>query len=247
LSGWVTHIHLLSLPPGQTQQIARLPDGTTSILFRSLWNDAGRISVIGPSRRARYKAVEDTRHSACLVLRPGVGPTLLGVPAADLLDRVVALEELWGEDGRRLQDGLADAGAEEAAASIGAALLQRAARRPSPAHAAALLGRALGALREAATPVRDLARRLDLSERQLRRLFHDGLGLSPKYFARLARMRRAIARVPSLPPGGWAELASATGFYDQAHLVSEFRDLLSTTPERFRRGEAPQLRSCVAA
>ncbi|HUQ58734.1 helix-turn-helix domain-containing protein [Lentzea sp.] len=85
------------------------------------------------------------------------------------------------------------------------------------------------------------ARRLNVSERHLRGLFLDGVGVSPKHFARIDRMRTVLAQDRPL-----AELAADAGFYDQAHLTGEFRRLMGVPPAAFRRGELPAATPCHA-
>ena len=81
-----------------------------------------------------------------------------------------------------------------------------------------------------------VADELGVSERHLRRVFLETVGLGPKAFARLARFRRAV-RIARAAKGeqAWAEIASATGYYDQAHLIAEFRDIAGTTPRALLR------------
>lgn len=70
---------------------------------------------------------------------------------------------------------------------------------------------------------------LALSERQLRRRFAAAVGISPKRYARTMRIRRAIAL--ARPHRSWAAIATAAGFYDQAHMIAEFRAVAGATPE----------------
>lgn len=89
-----------------------------------------------------------------------------------------------------------------------------------------------------------LARRLAVSERQLRLLFADGVGVSPKHFARIARVRHVLAhRSPAVP---WAQLAAATGYYDQSHLSADFRALMGVPPTSFFTGRLPASQPCQA-
>lgn len=87
------------------------------------------------------------------------------------------------------------------------------------------------------------ARRLHVSERHLRNLFVDGVGLSPKHFARIDRVRTVLAHARARP---WADLAADVGYYDQSHLIGEFRRLMGVPPAAFRRGELPTATPCHA-
>jgi AraC-like DNA-binding protein len=72
---------------------------------------------------------------------------------------------------------------------------------------------------------------LDISERHLSRGFHATFGISPKQYARLARIEKVIAaRKSGL---GWANVAYACGFTDQAHLIHDFGTIVGGTPAEF--------------
>ena len=85
--------------------------------------------------------------------------------------------------------------------------------------------------------MRKLASLLDISERHLTRGFRATFGTSPKQYARLARIEKVIAaRKRGL---GWAEVAYACGFTDQAHLIHDFGTIVGGTPAEFF-GTAPR-------
>ena len=72
---------------------------------------------------------------------------------------------------------------------------------------------------------------LGVSERHLRRVFRETVGVSPKAFAKLARFHRALraAREDASRELGDASPPHA-GYYDQAHLIAEFRAIAGVTP-----------------
>jgi AraC-like DNA-binding protein len=77
--------------------------------------------------------------------------------------------------------------------------------------------------------MRRLAEKLDISERHLCRRFHMTLGTSPKQFARLVRIEKALtARNSGL---AWAHTAYACGFADQAHMIRDFNAIAGAAPE----------------
>jgi AraC-like DNA-binding protein len=79
--------------------------------------------------------------------------------------------------------------------------------------------------------MRKLASLLDISERHLSRGFRTTFGTSPKQYARLARIEKVIAaRKSGL---GWADVAYACGFTDQAHLIHDFGTIVGGTPAEF--------------
>jgi AraC-like DNA-binding protein len=63
------------------------------------------------------------------------------------------------------------------------------------------------------------------------------VGVSPKQFARIVRFQRAL-RVAK-HGASWSTVATEAGYYDQAHLIAEFRELAGTTPAAFLRAGGP--------
>jgi len=86
--------------------------------------------------------------------------------------------------------------------------------------------------------VPDLADSLGLSQRQLERLFHKGLGCSVVQFGTLVRLQHArvllIATKLSV-----REIATATGFNALSHFASAFRKCFARRPSDYRQGWAP--------
>ncbi|MEZ4445092.1 MAG: helix-turn-helix domain-containing protein [Polyangiaceae bacterium] len=76
----------------------------------------------------------------------------------------------------------------------------------------------------------EVAEALGVSERNLRRVFREAIGMSPKEFARLARFHRALREASASDRVDWAGVAVASGYYDQAHLIAEFREIAGVTP-----------------
>jgi len=74
-----------------------------------------------------------------------------------------------------------------------------------------------------------LASTLDISERQLSRRFHAMVGTSLKQFARVVRFGKAIAA--RRRGWGWADIAYACGFSDQAHMIHDFKFMAGDPPE----------------
>jgi AraC-like DNA-binding protein len=99
-------------------------------------------------------------------------------------------------------------------------------------HADSLANRAARYLRHDPTmQMHSLAARLDSSPRHLSRVFKAVFGIGPKRFSRLARFQKILATRRT--GRSWAQIAQACGLTDQAHLVSEFRDIVGESPTDF--------------
>jgi AraC-like DNA-binding protein len=155
-------------------------------------------------------------------LRPGHAAAVLGVPVAELRDRRVALEDIWGRDGAELSRRLDDA--PDRHAMLAAAV----ARRAAPADPIALGAVALLA-RDPGRRIAEIAAELAVSERHLLRRVRTAVGYGPKTLARILRFQRLLA----LAEGGadsLADLSIAAGYADQPHMTGEVRRLAGAPP-----------------
>jgi transcriptional regulator GlxA family with amidase domain len=87
--------------------------------------------------------------------------------------------------------------------------------------------------------VGEVARHVGVGERQLRTAFTTAVGISPKRFARLSRVRSVVAGASR---ESWARLANDAGYYDQSHMAAEFREVMHLTPGAFVRRAFPTVR-----
>jgi AraC-like DNA-binding protein len=75
---------------------------------------------------------------------------------------------------------------------------------------------------------------LGWSHRRLIARYRDVVGLPPKLVARIVRFERLAASVAEDPAADWAGAAVACGYFDQAHLAREVRELADITPTELR-------------
>jgi AraC-like DNA-binding protein len=229
----VADIRVWPSAAGGPRYVERLPDGAAIIVFRAASRGGGGdLTAAGAVSRAVYKRAPGEPRVITAEFKLGGAYPFFGVPMHLLTDRLVPLEELWGAPARGLLDRLVgcrdDAEAVEIVERALAAQLERSAHLElrSAVHV-------LRAVRRLVTrehlDVAGLASGVGLSERQLRRVFATAVGIGPKEYLRMLRFHRAVRSLAM--PGG--QLAVAAGYYDQAHLIAEFRHMARMTPRDF--------------
>ncbi|MFC0528381.1 AraC family transcriptional regulator [Phytohabitans kaempferiae] len=177
-----------------------------------------------------------------LMLDPFDAGRLFGLPIGELANRVVPLDVLPGGWARDLAARLAEApGWPSRFALLDAAFVARLADAPSPDRRVEWAWRRL-CRSHGRVAVGTLAAEVGWSRRHLAASFRRELGLTPKVAARVLRFAHAyaVASSPSRAPGGgagaggegWAGVAAACGYHDQAHLIRDFRKFAGTTPGR---------------
>ena len=166
--------------------------------------------------------------------------TQIEVPP-QLTGQIVPLEQLWGADvTNRLADEF-DADPRAAVRSLERELGTRLATGPGQAKAKGELVRAAMPSLTAGERVGAAASRLHISERRLRTVFTDVVGVPPKAFSRIARVRAVLAGAADR---GLAQVASEAGYYDQSHMTTEFRDVMGVPPGEFIAGRLPSATPC---
>ena len=167
--------------------------------------------------------------------RPGGVTAVLPVKMKEATDRETALAAIVGSAaaralGRSLRGARSEAARFAAAESWLIARLASVRPREGGASAAVrLLLDARGALR-----IDDVARALGCSRRRLERSFSRELGIRPKLFARIVRLNAVLAGLDAAERASAVDVALAAGYFDQAHLLRDFRGLAGRTPRASR-------------
>lgn len=249
LRRWIAGIEMGSAGPAGEQVLAHLPDGAAALVFRVTAEGMADLLVAGPRTRASYNVGGFVPLYIRARIRPGRARPLLGAPLHQLTGHVVPLSQLWGEAAGRLTGELARLGPRPSAgfirACIETAVLDRlAAQSHRDLTRTDLLCAAIDKLTPAGRrlePLPELARQLAVSERHLRSLFADGVGVAPKRLASISRVRHVLAHAGHRR---WTQLTTDCGYYDQSHMTAEFRRHMGTSPQAFATGQLPAAQPC---
>jgi len=170
---------------------------------------------------------------------------LLGLPMAGLANRVVGVDEVFGPAGRRLVERLRNVPDWAARFDLLDAAIRRRLAETEPLPGLAVAGWRRLEASGGRIAIGDLAAGLDCSRRHLIAVFRDHVGLPPKTVARVLRFHRAIALYDQGLCGGWADIAYACGYTDQAHFVNDFRRFAGVSPTVFLAGRRPAERATL--
>lgn len=168
--------------------------------------------------------------------RPGAAGLMLGVSMAELADRHVALDAIWGSRGMDLQHRLRAAADPAAMFRILEQSLSARIHRPLLLHPA--IAQALAPRPADATPARvaDVQRASGYSPRHFISLFRSAVGINPKHYYRIRRFNSTVRSMAAASRPCLGDIAAAAGYSDQAHLTREFRELAGIAPTEYRPG-----------
>jgi AraC-like DNA-binding protein len=194
-----------------------IPDGCMDLLW---FQDT--LLVAGPDTGPFVIPSRAGALSAGLRFAPGTAPGVLGIPAHEARDQRVPLEAIWPAGlARRAVEAVGGAPDRAAALETVAADLYAAAEPADP------LIDALVARIRRGTPIARVADQVGLSQRQLLRRCLPAFGYGPKTLARILRAQRALSLARA--NAGFAAVAAAAGYADQAHLSREIRALTGSS------------------
>jgi AraC-like DNA-binding protein len=194
-----------------------------------------RVCVMGPMTESRILRVGRSVHALGAVLPLTLTPAVFDVPASALVDRVVPLEDLWGHAHvERLVASLACLEIRPGLSALESELMVRIGR-PSRSETVAHIAPRVIMLHGGRVSIDELATSHGLSRHQFARRFSAATGLPPKLYARITRFQTLVQVLLATDVSRWASVSSATGFYDQAHMINEFRTFAGSPPTVFFR------------
>lgn len=159
---------------------------------------------------------------------PAGARKILGIPMQELSGRMVPLEALQHDLVDAVRSACGAGETRERLRIIEAALLKRAAQGSDADPAV------WGALKrlletDGCVMIEELTAQAGVSRRQLERKFQDWVGLTPKVLGRILRFQRVFKALES-GAANWAEVAADCGYYDQSHLIRDFRQFAGECP-----------------
>lgn len=240
LDSWIEciwYLEVQSFPDTSVQRV--LPDGRMEIVIHigepfsygksGALERQGRIMLSGQLSRPLMLMPHPGGRVLGIRFKPAGASALFRFSLADFTDQVCPLDQVSQKLHQALWHAVVPSTSgsltPQTVARVAEVLLDRSQAPPPPtvnAAVAALEGSRGG------TSVSEIARSCGVSERHLERLFREHVGIPPKTLARLMRFQRAVAAFDNNT--NWAEIAADAGYYDQSHLLHDFRQFADETP-----------------
>jgi AraC-like DNA-binding protein len=221
----------------------QLADGHVSIMFEvgqtfdaeGRWRvDSNALSgtVVGPMSGVGRTDGRDLSESVGVYFRPARVAPFFDVSVQELTDSAFAIGDIWGTSGSRLSSDLCDLDEAARINRLESVLLTRLRRGRRRTTALNLEGLAASVVRRRGhVRVETMARAAGVSRQHLSREFRERIGIGPKLYSRLARFQSLLAYSGSRTRIDWATVALDLGFFDQSHMIAEFRRFSGLTPQ----------------
>ncbi|MBL7740178.1 MAG: AraC family transcriptional regulator [Chitinophagaceae bacterium] len=188
-----------------------------------------RSVIVGPQLTRVTLDINKSHKAVRVGFHPGGLHRLLGCSLSGMIDDSYDAADVFGKPIREVNDRLQEAESFDAIRDvIEQFLLQkvRSLREALPFDKAMLeLVKMNGNV-----PVETAASLACLSLRQFERVSKERIGLPPKLFARLVRFSKAYRLREELPQWNWTQIAYECGYFDQMHLIRDFKQFAGVSP-----------------
>jgi AraC-like DNA-binding protein len=167
--------------------------------------------------------------------RPGAFYPFVCNPIAELTDQSRSLTAIFGDVGQAYERDIRATQEDAQCIAIAGEFLR--ACQPDPDPVITPINEVIEQIIADPTihKVDDLVAKTYFSKRTLQRLFHQYVGVSPKWVINRFRLHEAADRVATGQNIDWAKLAVDLGYYDQAHFIKDFKAIVGCTPLEYAR------------
>ncbi|HET8843933.1 MAG TPA: AraC family transcriptional regulator [Ktedonobacteraceae bacterium] len=215
-------VHLV-IAPGQSRVF-----GVVKGMFSYRYEERGRIFGV------RFK--------------PGAIYPLVHVPIARLTDTSLSVKEIFGIEGTMLEKALLFQHDKATMIEWVEQFLRK--RLPEQDEHEKAIQQMLDYIvtNHEISRVEELVCQFNLSKRTLQRLFHQYVGVSPKWVIQHYRLHEVARRLASGDCVNWSQLAVDLGYCDQAHFSRVFKATIGKAPAEYARtvgGDSPASSTCI--
>lgn len=167
--------------------------------------------------------------------KPGGFARIFNIYACGILNRIVCAKEIFGYEIKQLYKQLRKArNLKEMAMHTNVFLLNQLNENKHSFYKDRIVNTSNVIFRNSGIiNITQLATIVNMSIRNLERYFIQKIGLSPKLLCSIIRFHHAFSLKLNCPQMSWTSIAYSCGYFDQMHLIREFKRFSGNTPTAF--------------
>lgn len=232
LSLWIAHYWIVEwdLRGCEPHYGESLPHPNIHLVFGE-----GAATVHGVQTNKFERVLEGRSQVFGVKFRPGGFRPLYKGPISKLTDRSIPAAEILGDDIEKLGAEVLSPITEEQRIEAANEYFQQWLSGPNETIAQA--GRLVDLILNESEikTVGDLVELAGIGKRSLQRIFNEYVGVSTKWVIRRYRLHELIEKLNSGDKLDWAQLALELGYFDQAHLINDFKVFIGESPWRYQK------------
>lgn len=221
-----------------------LPDGTTSIIF-NLGNPIDVLGINGDYKgisnnvivgtQRKHYTVEEKNDTYIIGIKftQGGAYHFFKLPMLKFSNQIIDLKDVLNGESEKIRGLLRDAeGLDEVKKVLDYYLLIKADMLSGTSD---IVDFAIKSVKAEGSPasIKELCETANISNKHLISLFNKKVGLSPKIIQRLNKFIKVIHTIQSRKEISWPQVAYECNYYDQAHLINEFKTFSGLSPKNY--------------
>ena len=224
--------HEIMLPDGVIQLIIALDDHERICVNRdnNSIQHLKKTVVFGAQKRYKKFLIPPDEKTLTIRFKPGGFFAITGIPVSEITDSFIPADQIFGPSVNDLRNDLKTIEKpQNCIKKLKHYLIKRYQRTGVPVK------NGLNILSNIyLNPVHQLAEEPGISHKHLIHISKKYLGLSPKYYQRILRFSKILNEINSLNSyPEWADIVYHFNYYDQPHLINEFRKFSGFSPQSY--------------
>lgn len=207
-----------------------LPDGCIDLLFDNISRPSG--VIVGSMTKSVSVTLQPNAKYFGVRFRPGGASSFLNISLKEIADTQLKLEDVWRNAYSEFSDVMDNKQVKRQIETV-ENLLEKQLSNNAIGNRKVQAAITLLNAHDGNYSVNMLSKTLEISRQHLNRIFTEAVGLNLKMFSRIVRLQAALKCARRAPVNDWALFALESGYYDQAHFISDFKDLTGVTPTNF--------------
>ncbi|MGB2637264.1 MAG: helix-turn-helix domain-containing protein [Candidatus Acidiferrum sp.] len=232
LEPWIAHYWSIKwdLRGCAPQTVESLPHPNVHLIF-----EEAKPVVSGVQQRKFSRVLEGQSKVFGIKFQPGGFRPFFNAPVSTLAHLTVSAKNIFGKDMEKLATVLLSSRKEDQKIEATNAFFR--ARIPKPDKTADLARQLVNRVLQETEikTVDDLAAKAGIGKRSLQRIFGEYVGASPKWVIRRYRLHELVERFNAGDSLDWPQVALELGYFDQAHLINDFKSIVGYSPAQYQR------------
>ncbi len=224
-----------------------LPDGTVNIVIDLTESPKHTYDNVDLSKKNSYKKgwvsglmkdfliIESSKNSSMIVIqiRPGQAYNFFEFPLNEITNQIIELEDIWGTGFGELRERILEAAEPSDKITITEKYLTDLFEKQNSTKK--IIDYTVAKINSCSSfiEIKKLQNEIGISHKHFIHLFEKNIGVTPKYFLRLMKFQKVLSSINFQKKINWAQLACNSGYYDQSHLINEFKKFTGFSPSNY--------------
>ena len=160
---------------------------------------------------------------------------IFGIPSHEITNKIFCSDDVFGNAVNELHEQLLHAKSFQQMAFFADAFLIKFLNRQKAAYSydgVTAVAKDLVSAYQVSS-IEQYAYKANMSVRNFERRFIEQVGISPKLYSKLLRFNEAMLKKSMHPEKSWTSIAHECNYYDQMHLIKDFKQFSGYTPTEF--------------